>query len=280
MCTECVCIGQEGLYTVYCVQLFESRQGKEFAVLASLVLASIKGLTLLVLGIPPSCEVEFRIDLIPGVVPFTRAPYPLAPTEMQELSNQLKELKEKGWIRPSSSPWGASVLFVKKKDDSFSKMLKGLDEQLEKKIDVGLYLAERIWVPVYGDLRTLIMKEAHTTRCSMHPGTDKMYYDLRCLYWWLEMKKDIAMYVRFWRSLQKALGTQLDLSTDYHPHTNGQSERTIQTLEDMLRACAIDFGGNWDTHIPLVKFSYNNSYHTSMKCAPFEALYGRRCRTP
>ncbi|GJU47380.1 putative reverse transcriptase domain-containing protein [Tanacetum coccineum] len=66
----------------------------------------------------------------------------------------------------------------------------------------------------------------------------------------------------------------------YHPETDGQSERTIQTLEDMLRACAIDFGGNWDTHLPLVEFSYNNSYHSSVKCAPFEALYGRKCRTP
>nr|GEX30093.1 putative ribonuclease H-like domain-containing protein [Tanacetum cinerariifolium] len=78
----------------------------------------------------------------------------------------------------------------------------------------------------------------------------------------------------------KALGTQLDLSTTYHPKTDGQSKRTIQTLEDMLRACAMDFGGNWDTHLPLVEFSYNNSYHSSIKCAPFEALYGRKCRTP
>nr|GEX93798.1 putative reverse transcriptase domain-containing protein [Tanacetum cinerariifolium] len=85
---------------------------------------------------------------------------------------------------------------------------------------------------------------------------------------------------RFWKSLQKALGTRLDLSTDYHPETDGQSKRTIQKLEDMLRACALDFGGNWDTHLPLVEFSYNNSYHSSIKCTPFEALYGRRCRTP
>nr|GEX76776.1 putative reverse transcriptase domain-containing protein [Tanacetum cinerariifolium] len=85
---------------------------------------------------------------------------------------------------------------------------------------------------------------------------------------------------RFWQSLQKALGTRLDLSVVYHPKTDGQSERTIQILEDMLRACAIDFDGNWDTHLPLVEFSYNNSYHTSVKCTPFEALYGRRCRTP
>ncbi|GJR00137.1 putative reverse transcriptase domain-containing protein [Tanacetum coccineum] len=85
---------------------------------------------------------------------------------------------------------------------------------------------------------------------------------------------------RFWQSLQKALGTRPNLSTAYHPKTDGQSERSIQTIEDMLRACAIDFGGNWDTHLPLVEFSYNNSYHLSVKCAPFEALYRRKCRTP
>ncbi|GJR01197.1 putative reverse transcriptase domain-containing protein [Tanacetum coccineum] len=84
----------------------------------------------------------------------------------------------------------------------------------------------------------------------------------------------------FWRSLQSALGTNLDMSTAYHPQTDGQSERTIQTLEDMLRACAIDFGKGWVNHLPLVEFSYNNSYHASIKAAPFEALYGRKCRSP
>ncbi|GKD38849.1 putative reverse transcriptase domain-containing protein, partial [Tanacetum coccineum] len=85
---------------------------------------------------------------------------------------------------------------------------------------------------------------------------------------------------RFWQSLQGALGTQLDMSTAYHPQTDGQSERTIQTLEDMLRAYVIDFGGSWDRHLPLVEFSYNNSYHASIKAAPFEAIYGRKCRSP
>ncbi|GJT36575.1 putative reverse transcriptase domain-containing protein [Tanacetum coccineum] len=80
---------------------------------------------------------------------------------------------------------------------------------------------------------------------------------------------------RFWRTLQNALGTNLNMSTAYHPETDGQSERTIQTLEDMLRACVIDFGGTWDRHLPLVELSYNNSYHASIKSAPFEALYGR-----
>ncbi|GJW03558.1 putative reverse transcriptase domain-containing protein [Tanacetum coccineum] len=92
--------------------------------------------------------------------------------------------------------------------------------------------------------------------------------------------RDSLFTSRFWVSLQKALGTQLDLSTAYHPETDGQSERTIQTLEDMLRACVIDFGSSWDRHLPLVEFSYNNSYHASIKAAPFEALYGRKCRSP
>nr|GEW94514.1 putative reverse transcriptase domain-containing protein [Tanacetum cinerariifolium] len=78
----------------------------------------------------------------------------------------------------------------------------------------------------------------------------------------------------------KALGTRLDMSAAYHPQTDRQSERTIQTLKDMLRACVIDFGGSWDVHLPLAEFSYNNSYHSSIRCAPFEALYGRKCRSP
>ncbi|GJS14836.1 putative reverse transcriptase domain-containing protein [Tanacetum coccineum] len=80
--------------------------------------------------------------------------------------------------------------------------------------------------------------------------------------------------------MQEALGTRLDMSTTYHPQTDGQSERTIQTLEDMLRACVLDFRGSWDVHLPLVEFSYNNNYHSSVRCAPFEALYGRKCRSP
>ncbi|GJT36759.1 putative reverse transcriptase domain-containing protein [Tanacetum coccineum] len=85
---------------------------------------------------------------------------------------------------------------------------------------------------------------------------------------------------QFWQSLQEAFGTQLDMSTAYHPKTDGQSERTIQTLEDMLRACVIDFGKGWDRHLPLIEFSYNNNYHTSIKAAPFEVLYGRKFRSP
>ncbi|GJW82505.1 putative reverse transcriptase domain-containing protein [Tanacetum coccineum] len=84
---------------------------------------------------------------------------------------------------------------------------------------------------------------------------------------------------RCWQTVQKALGTRLDMSTAYHPQMDGQSERTIQTFKDMLRACVIDFGGNWDTHLPLAEFSYNNSYHSSIRCAPFESnLLKGKCK--
>nr|KYP72696.1 Retrotransposable element Tf2 [Cajanus cajan] len=85
---------------------------------------------------------------------------------------------------------------------------------------------------------------------------------------------------RFWQSLHQALGTKLKLSSAYHPQTDGQSERTIQSLEDLLRACVLDHLGSWEEVLPLVEFTYNNSYHASIGMAPYEALYGRRCRTP
>ena len=85
---------------------------------------------------------------------------------------------------------------------------------------------------------------------------------------------------QFWKSFQKGLGSKVNLSTAFHPQIDGQAERTIQILEDMLRACVIDLKGNWDDHLPLIEFSYNNSYHSSIQMAPYGALYGRRCRSP
>jgi hypothetical protein len=84
----------------------------------------------------------------------------------------------------------------------------------------------------------------------------------------------------FWKQLQESLGSKLDFSTAYHPQTGGQTERTNQILEDMLRACALNFGGSWEDHLPLAEFSYNNSYQSSIQMAPYEALYGRKCRSP
>nr|GEZ20255.1 retrotransposon protein, putative, Ty3-gypsy subclass [Tanacetum cinerariifolium] len=145
-------------------------------------------------------------------------------------------------------------------------------EKLEPCMDGTLFLNGRSWLPCYGDLWTMIMHESHKSKYSIHPGSDKMYQDMKKLYWWPNMKADIATY--------NALGTRLDMSTTYHPETDGHSKRTIQTLEDMLHACAIDFRKGWVNHSRLVKFSYNNSYHASIKAAPFEALYGRKCRSP
>ena len=87
--------------------------------------------------------------------------------------------------------------------------------------------------------------------------------------------RDPKFTTQFWKSFQRALGTQLRMSTAFHPQTDGQSQRTIQVLEDMLRACVLDLKGSWEEHFPLVEFSYNNSYHASIQMTPYEALYGR-----
>nr|GEY11677.1 putative reverse transcriptase domain-containing protein [Tanacetum cinerariifolium] len=93
------------------------------------------------------------------------------------------------------------------------------------------------------------------------------------------LDRDGRFTLHFWKSLNTTLGTRLDMSTAYHPETDGQSDRTIQTLEDMLRAYVLDIEKGWNKHLPLVELSYNNSYHTSIKAAPFEALYGRKCQS-
>ncbi|GJY35850.1 putative reverse transcriptase domain-containing protein, partial [Tanacetum coccineum] len=395
---------------------------------------------------------KVEVDRIIRAMPVAKSLYRLAPSEMQELSGQLQELQDKGFIRPSHSTWGAPVLFVKKKDGSFrmcidymelnkltvknlyplpriddlfdqlqgsrffskidlrsgyhqlrvheddipktafrtsviytdhkslqhifdqkelnmrqrrwielfsdyeceiryhpgkanvvadaltqgeafdqenvmTERLHGLDQQMERKGDESLYFMDQIWVPLVGGVRTVIMDEAHKSRYYVHPREDKMYYDLQDMYWWPGMKRDIATYVSEcltcskvkaehqwpsgllqqpeipewkWENITMDFITKLPRTRNGHDAIwvivdrltksahflairedyNRQSERTIQTLKDMLRACVIDFGGSWDVHLPLAEFSYNNSYHTSIRCALFEALYGRKCRSP
>nr|ABA95104.1 retrotransposon protein, putative, Ty3-gypsy subclass [Oryza sativa Japonica Group] len=247
-----------------------------------------------------------------------------------------------------------------------------------------VWLGERICVPDNKDLKDAILKEAHDTLYSIHPGSTKMYQDLKERFWWASMKREIAEYVavcdvcqrvkaehqkpagllqplkipewkweeigmdfitglprtssghdsiwvivdrltkvahfipvkttysgsrlaelymarivclhgvpkkivsdrgsqftsNFWKKLQEEMGSKLNFSTAYHPQTDGQTERVNQILEDMLRACALDFGGSWDKNLPYAEFSYNNSYQASLQMAPYEALYGRKCRTP
>ncbi|GJZ99098.1 putative reverse transcriptase domain-containing protein [Tanacetum coccineum] len=193
-------------------------------------------------------------------------------------------------------------------------MAMTIQSGMERKGDNSLYFMDRIWVPLVRGVKTVIMDEAHKSRYSVHPGADKMYYDLRDIFTksvniFLQygedysteklarlytdeivvrhgvhvsiiLDRDARFTSRLWQTFQKALGTRLDMTTAYHPQTDGQSKRTIQTLEDMLRTCVIDFGGSWDVHLPLAEFSYNISYHTSIRCASFEALYGRKCRPP
>nr|GEU53401.1 putative reverse transcriptase domain-containing protein [Tanacetum cinerariifolium] len=194
----------------------------------------------------------------------------------------------------------------KKEENFINKDLQGMINKLESRADGTLCLNNRSWIPCFSDLMALIMHESHNSKYSIHPGSDKMYQDLKKLYWWPNIKAEIATYVskyltcanvkieyqkpseddtlekltrqylkevvskhgvpvliisyrdgrftsHFWKSLNKALGTRLDMSTTYHPKTDGQSERTIQTLEDMLRACVLNFGKGWDKHLPLAE---------------------------
>ncbi|GJU74956.1 putative reverse transcriptase domain-containing protein [Tanacetum coccineum] len=180
-------------------------------------------------------------------------------------------------------------------------------ERLEPRADRTLYLNGRSWLPCYGDLRTVIMHEVKAE----HQRPSGLLVQLKIPQWkWDNITMDFVTKLpklsqghhtiwvivdrltksvifipmrfssNFWKSLQKALGTNLDMSIAYHPEMDGQSERTIHTLEDMLRACVIDFRNGWIKHLPLVKFSYNNSYHASIKATPFEALYGQKCHSP
>ncbi|GJY86015.1 putative reverse transcriptase domain-containing protein [Tanacetum coccineum] len=426
-------------------------------------------------GLPPVREIEFRIDLIPGALPVVKSPYRLAPSEMIELSNQVKELQEKGFIRPSHSPWGATVLFVKKKDGAlrmcidyiklnkltiknryplprindlfdqlqgaccFSKIdprsryhqLRVREEDIPKtafrtryghfeftvmpfgltnaptvfmdlmnrvckpyldkfviafiddiliyskseeeheahlkaildllkeeklyakfsksefwlkevqflghvvnrdgihvdpsKVESYLFeqkelnMRQRRWIKLLSDyeckikyhpgkanvvadalnrkerlkprrVRAMSMTIQSGLKGKILEAQGEASKDLKAPTEWLGGLEHIlrgGMMVEFTSSigfgfhqLVKALGTKLNMSTVYHPETDSQSERTIQTLEDILRACVMDFGGSWDTHLLLVEFSYNNSYHKSIKCTPFEALYGQKCRSP
>ena len=250
--------------------------------------------------------------------------------------------------------------------------------------DGVLRFQDRVCVPSVPKLRRTILEEGHRSSLSIHPGATKMYQDLRQMFWWPGLKKEVnefvlaclvcqkakiehqkpsgklqpleipewkwdsismdfvvglprtpkgldsiwvivdrltksahfipiniryslerltSLYVseivrlhgvpssivsdrdprftsRFWESLHKALGTKLRLSSAYHPQTDGQTERTIQSLEDLLRACVLEQRGSWDSFLPLIEFTYNNSFHSSISMAPYEALYGRRCRTP
>ncbi|GKE01417.1 putative reverse transcriptase domain-containing protein [Tanacetum coccineum] len=236
-----------------------------------------------------------------------------------------------------------------KEENIKAENFQGMDKSFEICTDGTRCIKNRSWLPLFGNLRDLIMHESHKSKYSIHPVKEEfqkpssLLVQLEIPLWkWVRITMDFItklpktsnghdtiwvivdrltksahfiptreidsmetlkrLYIkeivsqhgvpisiildrdshftsRFWQSLQSALGTQLDMSTAYHPETDGQSKRTFQTLEDMLRACVIDSGKGWEKHLPLVEFSYNNKYHASIKATSFEALYGRNANS-
>ncbi|GKC37211.1 putative reverse transcriptase domain-containing protein [Tanacetum coccineum] len=271
---------------------------------------------------------------------------------MKELPDQLQELSDKGFIRPSSSPWGALVLFVKKKDGSFRMCIDyrelnkltvknryplpridDLFDQLQgssdySKIDLrsGYHqlrvreedIPKTAFKTRYGNYEFQVMPFGLTNAPALFMNLINRYLghvidsqgihvdpaksesikdwaspktpkEIRLGVVLMQREKVIAYAPQKLKihekncttrdlelgavAFSKALGTELDMSTPYHPQTGGQRKRTIQTLKDMLRACVIDVGNGWDRHLPLSEFSYNNSYHNIIKAEPFEGLY-------
>ncbi|KAA0059723.1 pol protein [Cucumis melo var. makuwa] len=185
----------------------------------------------------------------------------------------------------------------------------GQGEDFSISSDDGLMFEGRLCVPEDSAIKTELLTEAHSSPFTMHPGSTKMYQDLRSVYWWRGMKREVADFVsrtaqdpkglygdlgcgrqthevgpfrareihlhcqdarftsKFWKGLQLALGTRLDFSTAFHPQTDGQTERLNQILEDMLRACVLEFSGSWDSHLHLMEFAYNNSYQATIEDA-------------
>ena len=270
-------------------------------------------------------------------------------------------------------------------DPKLAKIRDNIADKPDFRLEDGiLYFKDRLCVPAIRNTILAILTDAHYARYAMHPGSTKMYRNIKGRFWWNNMKREIAEYVSrcitcqkvkyehrkppgllhplhipewkwehismdfvsglpltsrkndviwvivdrltksahfipfkkgmkfndmaklfvkeivrlhgtpvsivsdrdtrfvysFWQSFQQSMGTKLSFSTAYHPQTDGQSERTIQTLEDMLRASVLDFGGEWDEHLVVCEFAYNNSFHSTIGMPLFEALYERRCRTP
>ncbi|XP_074300636.1 uncharacterized protein LOC141631928 [Silene latifolia] len=141
--------------------------------------------------------------------------------------------------------------------------------------DGRVWFNDRWCVPKDDELKKIIMTKAHCTLYSVYPGSDKLYKYLKKTFWWPGMKKEVADFVARCLTCQRVKGEQRWLQA-----TDGKTERTIKTLEDMPRACVMEFGGTWEDRLDLIEFFYNGSYHTSIGITPFEALYGRKCRSP
>ncbi|CAJ2652659.1 unnamed protein product [Trifolium pratense] len=191
--------------------------------------------------VPPEREVEFSIDLVPGTKPVSMAPYHVPEWKWDSISMDFV-------TSLPSTPSGFDSIWV-------------IVDRLTKSAH---FIPINISFPVakLAEIYIRVIVKLHGVPSSIVSDRDPRFTS------------------RFWKSLQEALGSKLRLSSAYHPQTDSQSERTIQSLEDLLRVCVLEHGGAWDSHLPLIEFTYNNSYHSSIGMAPFEALYGRRCRTP
>ncbi|GKB91164.1 putative reverse transcriptase domain-containing protein [Tanacetum coccineum] len=189
-----------------------------------------------------------------------------------------------------------------RKEENFgTEDLCGMIKKLEQHTDGMLCLNGRSWIPCRGDLRELIMNESHKSKYSIHPRSDMMYQDLKKLYWWPNMKADIATYVSKCLTCAKVKAEYqkpscllvqpvipvwkwenitMDFVTKLPKTTSSQDTIWEVVSRHGVPVSIISDRDRWDRHLPLVEFSYNNSYHTSIKAAPFEALYGRKCRSP
>ncbi|GJZ72413.1 putative reverse transcriptase domain-containing protein [Tanacetum coccineum] len=212
---------------------------------------------------------------------------------------------------------------ARKEENYGTEDLCGMIKNLEPRADGTLCLKNRSWIPCFSDLRALIMHESHKSKYSIHPGSDKMYQDLKKLYWWPNMKAKIAKHVgkcmtcaKVKAEYQKPSGLLVQPKIRQWKWENITMDFETDSMEKLMRqylkevvsrhgvpvsiisdrdnkftfyfwkslnealACVMDFGKGWDRHLPLIEFSYNNRYHISIKAAPFEALYGRKCRSP
>nr|GEW79882.1 hypothetical protein [Tanacetum cinerariifolium] len=237
------------------------------------------------------------------------------------LSQKELNMRQRRWIdffsdydckiryHPGKANGVADALSRKEREasDESAGLRKGLDEMIELRNDKALYCLDRIWVPLKGDVRTLIIDKAYNLKYSVHPGADKMYYDLRDRYWWSSMKKDINVYVRialdFLTKLPRTssghdtiwvIVNRLTKSAYFLPmREDYKMDRLARLyLNEIVATHGVPISiifdhdsrftlrGSWDVHLLLVELLYNNSYHSSVRCASFEALYGRKCRSP
>ncbi|GJW37441.1 reverse transcriptase domain-containing protein [Tanacetum coccineum] len=284
-----------------------------------------------VTGLPLARQVEFKIDLVPGVAPVARAPYSVKFDWGEKEEAAFQMLKQKlcsalilAFPRVARTSWSTAMLRkkaeVRKEENYKAEDLCSMIKKLKPRSDGTLCLKNRSWIPCFGDLRALIMNDSHKSKYFIHLGSDKMYHDLKKLYWWPNMKAGITTYCK-WENITMDFVTKLpkmvtgqDTIRVIVDHLTKSAHflpmKEIDSIEKLTRQYlkevfsrhgvpvsiildrdsrftshfwqslqkALEKG--WDRHLPLVEFSYNNSYHTSIKAAPFEALYGRKCRSP